>query len=121
PGFYGNLLTKYGIRTEVTATPRVGLSKFTFPKGKSNILIDLGNGLTNETGATVKIVSSTEIEGQRMTGTFCYNDGTERPVYFVARFSQAAEAMGVWKKMPPMDAESVWSATSGAYKYYSDY
>ncbi|MEM9830326.1 MAG: GH92 family glycosyl hydrolase [Bacteroidota bacterium] len=121
PGYYSNLLTKYGIRTDVTATQRVGVSKFTFPKGKSNILIDLGNGLTNESGATIKVVNSTEIEGQRMTGTFCYNDGTERPVYFVARFSRAAEAMGVWKKMPPMDAESVWSATSGAYKYYPDY
>ena len=121
PGYYSTSLTKYDILTEVTATQRAGLSKFTFPKGKSNILIDLGNGLTNETGGAIRIVNNNEIEGHRMTGTFCYNDGTERPVYFVAQFSKAAEEMGVWKKMPQMTAEKSWSSTSGAFKYYPDY
>ena len=121
PGYYSNSLIKYDINTEVTATQRAGLSKFTFPKGKSNILIDLGNGLTNETGGAIRIVNDHEIEGHRMTGTFCYNDGTERPVYFVAQFSKAAEEMGVWKKMPPMDAEKSWSSTSDKFKYYPDY
>ena len=118
PGYYGNYLEKYKITTEVTATERVGLSKFKFPKGKSNILIDLGTGLTNESGAAIKIVNNKEIEGWRMTGTFCYNDGTERPVYFVARFSKPADEFGVWKKMPLMQAESSWSSTSGKFKYY---
>lgn len=121
PGYYSNSLIKYDILTEVTATQRAGLSKFTFPEGKSNILIDLGNGLTNETGGAIRIVNNNEIEGHRMTGTFCYNDGTERPVYFVAQFSKAAEEMGAWKKMPQMDAERSWSSTSGALKYYPDY
>ncbi len=121
PGYYCNFLNKYNIETEVTASERVGLSKFTFPKGESNILIDLGTGLTNESGATIKIVSENEIEGSRMTGTFCYNDGTERPVYFVARFSKKAEKFGVWKKMPAMKAEASWSATSGKFKYYDGY
>lgn len=118
PGRYSNYLSKYGINTEVTATQRAGLSKFIFPEGKSNILIDLGNGLTNESGASVRIVSSNEIEGWRMSGTFCYNDRTERPVYFVARFSKPAEDFGVWKKMPAMKAEASWSATSSKFKYY---
>ena len=121
PGYFSTSLTKYDILTEVTATRRAGLSKFTFPKGKSNILIDLGNGLTNETGGAIRIVNDKEIEGHRMTGTFCYNDGTERPVYFVAQFSKAAEEMGAWKKMPEMTAEKSWSATSGAFKYYPGY
>ena len=121
PGYYSNFLDKYKIKTEVTATERVGLSKFIFPEGKSNILIDLGTGLTNESGASVKIVNNREIEGWRMTGTFCYNDGTERPVYFVARFNKPAESFGVWKKMPAMKAESSWSETSGKFKYYQNY
>lgn len=118
PGRYSNYLSKYEINTEVTATQRAGLSKFIFPEGKSNILIDLGNGLTNESGASVRIVNNNEIEGWRMSGTFCYNDRTERPVYFVARFSKPAEDFGVWKKMPAMKAEASWSATSGKFKYY---
>ena len=65
------MLTKYNIKTEVTATPRTGLSRFTFPKGQGNILLNLGEGLTNETGATVRFVSDTEIEGSKLMGTFC--------------------------------------------------
>lgn len=63
PGYYSNVLTKYGIKNEVSATLRTGISRFTFPKGESNILLNLGEGLTNETGATVRFVSDTEIEG----------------------------------------------------------
>ncbi|WP_297090441.1 GH92 family glycosyl hydrolase [uncultured Draconibacterium sp.] len=121
PGYYSTFLNKYNIKTEVSATERSGISRFTFPAGQSNILIDLGNGLTNESGASVKIVNNQEIEGWRMTGTFCYNDGTERPVYFVARFNKPAQAYGVWKKMPEMGPEAAWSATSNKIKYYKNY
>ncbi len=121
PGYYSNNLVKYGIKTEVTATLRTGLSRFTFPEGKSNVLINLGVGLTNETGGMVKVVNNREIEGYRMTGTFCYNNGTEQPVYFVARFSKPASEYGVWKKMPQMEAEAAWESNSGKYKYYKNY
>ncbi len=121
PGIYSNYLEKYNISTKVTATQRVGLSKYKFPAGKSNILIDLGTGLTNESGAAIRVVNSQEIEGWRMTGTFCYHDGTERPVYFVARFSKPADSFGAWKKMPAMKAEANWSATNDKFKYYKQY
>ncbi len=121
PGLYSNFLSKYQIKTEVTASKHVGLSKFIFPEGESNILVDLGTGLTNESGASVKIVNEKEIEGWRMTGTFCYNDGTERPVYFVVRFSKAADLFGVWKKMPAMKAEAAWSDTNDSFKYYPSF
>ncbi|MGQ8335925.1 GH92 family glycosyl hydrolase [Sunxiuqinia sp. A32] len=121
PGYYSNFLDKYSISTEVTASARVGLSKFKFPEGQSNILLDLGTGLTNESGASLRIVNNQEIEGWRMTGTFCYNDRTERPVYFVARFSKPATTFGAWKKMPKMKAEAAWSATSGEFKFYPEF
>lgn len=121
PGYYSTYLNKYNITTEVSATERTGISRFTFPAGKSNILLDLGNGLSNESGALVKIINNSEIEGWRMTGTFCYNDGTERPVYFVARFSKPAESFGAWKKMPKMGPEAAWSASSNKFKYYNNF
>jgi predicted alpha-1,2-mannosidase len=121
PGYYSNRLLKYNIKTEVTATLRVGLSKFTFPEGKGNVLIDLGTGLTNESGAMIRVVNNREIEGWRMTGTFCYHAGGERPVYFVARFSEEAEEYGVWKKMPAMKAEASWSSSNNQFKYYNGY
>ncbi|MFV0591271.1 MAG: GH92 family glycosyl hydrolase [Draconibacterium sp.] len=121
PGYYSAFLNKYNIRAEASATERTGISRFTFPAGQSNILLDLGNGLTNESGATLRIVNNREVEGSRMTGTFCYNDGTERPVYFVARFSKAANEFGAWKKMSGMKAEAAWSSTSGQFKYYKNF
>lgn len=121
PGYYSNYLTKYNIKTEVTATQRTGLSRFIFPKGESNILVNLGDALTNEVGGSIDIVNETEVEGYRMIGSFCYHDGSERPVYFVARFSKPFKTSGVWKQMPEMQAEASWSATSGKIKYYKNY
>lgn len=121
PGYYSCYLDKYHIKAEATATLRTGLSKFTFPKGQSNILIDLGNGLTNESGAYIKIVNHNEVEGYRMTGNFCYHGHSERPVYFVARFSQSANTFGVFKKMTTLKAEGAWSDTSNKFKYYQQF
>lgn len=73
PGYYSNFLTRYNVKTEVSATPRTGVSRFTFPAGQSHVLLNLGEGLTNETGAFLKQVSDTEFEGMKLLGTFCYN------------------------------------------------
>ena len=58
---------KYDVKVETTATTRTGISNYLFPKGKSNILLNLGLGLTNEQGGSIKVVSSTEIEGMHLT------------------------------------------------------
>lgn len=122
PGFYSNELTKYNIRTEVTATTRTGLSRFIFPKGQGNILLNLGEGLTNESGATVKIVSDTEIEGSKLLGTFCYNPQAVFPIYFVMKVSKAPKQMGYWKKQREMKGvEADWDVHSGKYKLYTKY
>lgn len=98
-GYYSNRLDKYDILVETTASTRTGISKYTFPKGDANILLNLGLGLTNEQGARVQIVSPTEIEGMRTVGSFCYYKPEEAyPVYFVAQFSLPAAEYGVWKK-----------------------
>lgn len=100
PGYYSNLLTKYGIRTEVTATPRTSAERYTFPEGTGHILLNLGEGLTNESGAWVRRVSDTEVEGMKLLGTFCYNPQAVFPVYFVMRVSKRPAATGFWKKQP---------------------
>lgn len=123
PGYYGVLLSKYKVKTEVTATTRVGVSKYSFPTGQSNILINLGLGLTNEEGASVKIVSSTEIEGIRNVGTFCYYKPEESyPVYFVAKFSKPADDFGVWKKTRKNNGvEGQWMSYNGKTRLYKNY
>lgn len=121
PGYYATRLTKYGILAEATASMRTGLSRFTFPKGESHILLNLGEGLTNESGATVRFVNDTEIEGSKLLGTFCYNPTAVFPVYFVMKLSKAPTKRGYWKKQRPMTAEAAWDADAGKYKIYGSY
>lgn len=121
PGYYANTLTKYNIQTAVTATPRTGRARFTFPAGESNILLNLGEGLTNETGATVRFINNCEIEGCKLMGTFCYNPDAVFPIYFVMRLNKKPQEYGYWKKMRPMTVEAQWDSTSGKRKIYKSY
>ena len=120
PGYYANQLSS-GIRTEATATTRTSLERYTFPEGAGNILVNLGEGLTNESGATLRRVSATEIEGSKLMGTFCYNRNAVFPMYFVLRVSKAPDRSGYWKKQRPMTAEAAWDADAGRYKLYETY
>lgn len=122
PGYYTCTLDAYDVKVEATSTIRTGLSRYTFPAGQSHILLNLGLSLTNETGGMVRIVSPTEIEGHRLIGTFCYNPQDVRPVYFVIRFSKAAEHFGTWKKMPAFrGVEKDWVAYNDTIKPYPGY
>ena len=82
PGYYSNTLTKYGIKTEVTADKRSSIARFTFPQGQSHILLNLGEGLTNESGAFIRRISDNEFEGMKVLGTFCYNPQAVFPIFF---------------------------------------
>lgn len=122
PGYYSVLLEKYGIRAEATATARTSVERYTFPAGQGHILLNLGEGLTNESGATVRRVSATEIEGSKLLGTFCYNPQKVFPVYFVLRVSKRPSQSGYWKKQRPMTGvEAEWTPDNGRYKLYTEY
>lgn len=122
PGYYSNYLTKYNVKTEVSATPRSGIARFTFPKGKSHILLNLGEGLTNESGAMLRRVSDSEVEGVKLLGTFCYNPQAVFPIYFVLRVKKNPSATGYWKKQRPMmGVEAEWDKDQGKYKLYTCY
>jgi len=122
-GYYSTYLKKYDIKVETTATTRTGISKYMFPKGKSNILLNLGLGLTNEQGASLKVVSPTEIEGMRNVGSFCYYKPNESyPVYFVAKFSKPSKEFGIWKQTPKQKGvESEWMSYNGKTRVYKNY
>ncbi len=122
PGYYAATLSKYGIRAEATATLRTSVERYTFPAGQGHILLNLGEGLTNESGATVRRVSATEIEGSKLLGTFCYNPQKVFPVYFVMRVSKTPSQAGYWKKQRPMmGVEAEWTPDNGRYKLYTEY
>lgn len=122
PGYYSAFIDRYGILAESTTTPRTGISRYTFPEGQANILINLGHGLTNESGAYIKMISDTEVVGYKLMGTFCYNPEAVFPVFFAIRFNQPAKQRGYWKKQPRLPGlRHQWSPTSGKYKIYKNY
>lgn len=123
PGYYSNRLKKYGVTTEVTATERTSRARFTFPEGKGNVLLNLGEGLTNESGAWVRYVSETEVEGQKMLGGFCYNSPRAYyPLYYVVRINKIPAKRGFWKhQRDAYGVEKEWNPEAGKYKLYEGY
>lgn len=123
PGYYATTYDTFAIRAEATATERASVERYTFSEGgEANIIVDLGTALSNESGAMLRRVSDTEVEGMRMLGTFCYTNQAVFPIYFVARISQPAKEVDYWKLMPEMTGiEAAWSGDSGEYKIYKNY
>ncbi len=122
PGYYGCDLLAYGIKAEASATTRTAIERYTFPAGQGNILVNFGEGLTNETGAWLRKISETEIEGMRLAGTFCYNPQAVFPVYFAIRINKVPSEGGFWKKQPLMKGvEAEWTPDDGTYKIYRKY
>lgn len=122
PGYYSNTLTKYGIKTEVTADKRSSIARFTFPQGQSHILLNLGEGLTNESGAFIRRISDNEFEGMKVLGTFCYNPQAVFPIYFYMKVNKQPKRSGYWKKQRLMSGvEAEWDKDNGKYKLYTEY
>lgn len=121
PGYYSVKLTSYDIKAEATASMRTSTERYTFPEGRSNIILNLGEGLTNESGAYVKEISENEIEGMKLMGTFCYTSQAVFPIYFVMRINKKPLERGFFKKQRPMTAEAAWDKDQGKYKIYTRY
>lgn len=122
PGYYSNTLTKYGIKTEVTADKHSSIARFTFPQGQSHILLNLGEGLTNESGAFIRRISDNEFEGMKVLGTFCYNPQAVFPIYFYMKVNKQPKRTGYWKKQRLMSGvEAEWDKDNGKYKLYTEY
>ena len=121
PGYYALKLSKYDIMAEVAATMRSSIERYTYRKGKAHVIVNLGQGLTNESGGFIRKVSDTEIEGMRLCGGFCYHSQAVFPQYFVIRVNKSPKEAGFWKKQPNMTAEAAWDEHAGKYKVYTDY
>jgi predicted alpha-1,2-mannosidase len=93
PGYYSVLLEDYNIKAELTATRRVGVHRYTFPKtAGANILVDLHHGLGPDRviASSVEIGSNWEITGMRRSEGWA----KDQYIYFAARFSKPFEAFG---------------------------
>lgn len=123
PGYYTAYIDKHHIQAEVTATERTALTAFRFERaGRGNILLNLGQGLTNESGASVCFLNDSTVVGAKLMGTFCYNPQAVFTQYFAMRISRKAPESGYWKKQQAMQGvEAEWDHDHGRYKLYKTY
>lgn len=112
PGYYSVPLTRYNITAEMTATPRVGLHRYTFPaSSESAIVFDLENGgCWDEATETEFVVNGNQISGHRMSKGWA----KDQRVYFVAEFSKPVKQI----ISPDAEAEQL---DNGTIKYKGRY
>lgn len=94
PGFYKVQLLDYAITAELTATTRVGVHRYTFPKtDKANVILDLKHalGLDKVLDSQIQIVGDREIVGFRRSDGWARN----QLVYFAAQFSKPFKSFGI--------------------------
>lgn len=95
PGYYAVSVGSPQIRVELTAAPRAGMARFTFPAGKqSALLVDAASNQAGVHDASVRAVDSYEIDGSATSGNFCGMPDTYT-VYFALRFDRPALRTGV--------------------------
>jgi len=87
PGYYKVHLDRFAVTAELSATPRVGAHRYTFPKVESaGFVIDLKHSIQNRQtlSAEVKVLNDHEIAGWRHVRGWAPN----RWIYFHAMFSK---------------------------------
>ena len=95
PGYYEVMLDDYGIKAQLTATQRVGIHKYTFPKGKDgHLILDLVHGIYNYDGkvlwANLRVENDTLLTGYRITNGWARTNYT----YFAISLSQPIREYG---------------------------
>jgi len=90
-GYYRVHLDDGGIDVELTATPRVGIHRYSFPaNGQANVIVDLHHR-DEVIESTLEIVGDAEIEGMRRSRGWA----RDQHVYFAASFSRPFAKHGV--------------------------
>lgn len=87
PGYYSVPLTRYGVTAEMTATPRVGFHRYTFPQAEDAALVfDLENGGCWDKATQTHL----EADGDRIVTGWRHSTGwaKDQRVYFAAEFSK---------------------------------
>lgn len=108
PGYYEVTLADNGVRAQLTATPRVGIHKYTFPNGgDARLIIDLTHGIYNYDGkvlwSTLRVENDTLLTGYRITNGWARCNYT----YFAITLSKPIKDYGYADKKP-MKYKGFW-------------
>ena len=98
PGYYNVLLQDYNIKSELTATERVGVHRYTFPKtDEGHIIIDITRERDRpelHEDAYIEVVGNNQIKGY--TTVLDHTIGEPVTWYFFAEFSKPFDTFGTF-------------------------
>ena len=108
PGYYEVTLSDNQVRCQFTATPRVGIHKYTFPKGtEERLIIDLLHGIYNYDGkvlwSSLRVENDTLLTGMRLTNGWSRGNYT----YFAISLSKPIKDYG-YKDMKEPRYKGFW-------------
>jgi predicted alpha-1,2-mannosidase len=101
PGYYAVDLLDYGVHVELTASPRVGIHRYTFPADKpAHVLVDLRSSIYNYPGkvlwSRLRIREDGTVTGMRETRGWAPG----RQLYFAMRFSLPIQRRSLLNREP---------------------
>lgn len=106
-GYYEVRLDDYDILAQLTATQRVGVHQYTFPKREGQFILDLGHGIYNYEGKTLwsylRVENDTLLTGYRITNGWARQNYT----YFAISLSEPIQNYG-YKDEQRMKYNGFW-------------
>ena len=101
PGYYAVTLADYQVRVELTATARVGVHRYSYPKGApAHVLLDLRSSIYNYPGkvlwSCIRLRDDGTVSGMRETRGWAPG----RQLYFAMRFSQPVAGHQLYDREP---------------------
>ena len=101
-GYYEVMLEDDGIRAQLTATPRVGIHRYTFPEGgDARCILDLAHGIYNYDGktlwASLRVENDTLLTGYRITNGWARCNYT----FFAIALSKPLKSYGYRDRQEP--------------------
>ncbi|MCR5180437.1 MAG: GH92 family glycosyl hydrolase [Bacteroidaceae bacterium] len=118
PGYYEVTLADNGVRAQLTATPRVGVHRYTFPQdaGEQRLILDLTHGIynydTKVLWSSLRVENDTLLTGFRMTQGWARCNYT----YFAVTFSRPLTTYG-YRDRRPEPYQGFW----GKLNRYDDF
>ncbi len=109
PGYYSVQLDDYRVKAQLTATPRVGVHKYTYPSDsrEGRVVMDLNHGIYNYDGktlwASVRVENDSLVTGYRITNGWARTNYT----YFAISFSKPIKNYG-YKDLEPVKYNGFW-------------
>ena len=114
-GYYQVKLKDYDINVELTATPRCGIQRYTFPKAESMVVLNLKKAMNWDftMDSQIEVVDSFNIRGYR------FSEGWARgqKVYFATRFSRPFKSVEVDNAEIKLKGEKVGTSNVARFMF----